>query len=173
MHIELKKGKDGRPNLACVRADGSRTWAKMHPFFPVHDITHCAVESAFGFTEAFFGLVASGRDLDDFQQGGTAAWLPDEAMWAECMVGLFDMERGSGTILGAPAFNAALADVLRGGGTPPFRAVTDDELAQVRALRGALTARWNDTAPGETLTIPFPAPRSLAAPLASAQREQK
>ena len=158
MRIELKKGKDGRPNLACVRADGSRTWAKMHPFFPVHDLTHCAVESVFGFTEAFFGLVAGGRELDDFQQAGTSAWLPPEAMWAECIVGLFDVERGSGEMLGAAEFSAALDDVLRNAGALPFRAMTDDELTRVRTLRGALTARWNDAAPGETLTVPFPAP---------------
>lgn len=157
MLIELKNSKDGRPNLACVRTDGTRTWAKLHPFFPVHDLTHCAVESVFGFREAFFGLVANGRELDDFQQAGTAAWLPPEAMWAECMVGLFDMERGSGQLLGAAEFSAALAEVLRSSGAPPYRAVTDEELGRVRELRSALTARWNDTAPGETLTVPFPA----------------
>ncbi|HEY3279823.1 MAG TPA: hypothetical protein VGJ83_04865 [Gemmatimonadales bacterium] len=75
MIIELKKGRDGPANLACVRADGSRTWAREHPFFPVHDLTHCAVESVFGFTEAFFGLVAAGRSID---ATGTAA-LPVEA----------------------------------------------------------------------------------------------
>jgi len=158
MRIELKKARDGRPNLACVRADGSRTWAKLHPFFPVHDLTHCAVESVFGFTGAFFGLVAGGRELDDFQQAGTAGWLPPEAMWAECMVGLFDIERGSGLLMSAVEFNAALGDVLRNGNAPPFRAVTDDELGKVRRLRRALTARWSDVAPGETLTVPFPAP---------------
>lgn len=156
MQIQLKNGKDGRPNLACVRADGSRTWAKVHPFFPVHDLTHCAVESVFGFTEAFFGLVASGREIDDFQQKGAAAWLPTEAMWAECMVGLFDMERATGQMLDAAAFNTALADALRNGNAPPFRPVTDGELGRVRALRGALSVRWHATAPGETLTVPFP-----------------
>lgn len=29
--IELKKTKDGRPSLACVRPDGTRTWARVHP----------------------------------------------------------------------------------------------------------------------------------------------
>jgi len=158
MRIEIKKAKDGRPNLACVRDDGSRTWAKLHPFFPVHDLTHCAVEAVFGFTQAFFGLVASGRELDEFQQPGAAAWLPPEALWAECLVGLFDMERGSGQLLVADEFNAALGDVLRKGNAPPFRAVTDDELGRVRRLRRSLTARWSDVEPGETLSVPFPNP---------------
>ena len=57
--IEFKKTKDGRPSLACVRPDGTRTWARVHPFFPTHDLTHCAVESVLGFDQAFFGLVAA------------------------------------------------------------------------------------------------------------------
>jgi len=157
MRIEIKKTKDGRANLACVRADGSRTWAKLHPFFPVHDLTHCAVESVFGFSESFFALVAAGRELDDFQLAGTASWLPVEALWAECLVGLFDTERGSGELLDAAAFNEALQSILQRGDTPPFRAVRDDELARVRALRSALTARWTATEPGDTLVVPFPA----------------
>ncbi len=54
MVIQLKKGRDGPATLACVRSDGTRTWGKEHPFFPVHDITHCVVESVLGFDQAFF-----------------------------------------------------------------------------------------------------------------------
>ncbi len=67
MLIQLKKGRDGPATLACVRADGSRTWGKEHPFFPVHDLTHCAVESVLGFDQAFFGLIARGWDIDHFK----------------------------------------------------------------------------------------------------------
>jgi hypothetical protein len=42
MQIQL----NARPNLACVRGDGTRTRARVHPFFPVHDLTCCAVESS-------------------------------------------------------------------------------------------------------------------------------
>jgi len=56
MIIEIRKGRDGPPSLTCIRADGSRTWARMHPFFPLHDLTHLAVESVMGFDQAFFGL---------------------------------------------------------------------------------------------------------------------
>src|SRR5438874_8737594 len=95
MVIQWKKGRDGPPSLTCVRADGTRTWRRVHPFFPTHDLVHCAVESVFGFTQAFFGLVASGWSLDDFDQRGAPARLPKEALWAENMVGLFDIDRKS------------------------------------------------------------------------------
>ena len=72
MVIQLKKGRDGPATLACVRVDGTRTWGKEHPFFPVHDITHCAVESVLGYDQAFFGLIAAGWDIDDFEKPGAS-----------------------------------------------------------------------------------------------------
>jgi len=112
MVIQWKKGRDGPPNLTCVRADGTRTWRRVHPFFPTHDLVHCAVESVFGLTQAFFGLVASGWSFDDFDQRGAPARLPNEALWAENMVGFFDLERATGHVMAAAEFNAALAASL-------------------------------------------------------------
>jgi len=91
MRVEIKKGRDSRPTLVCVRADGSRTWSRVHPFFPLHDLTHYAVESVLGLTEAFFGLVASGWALEAFADRATRARLPAEAVWAEHVVGLLDL----------------------------------------------------------------------------------
>lgn len=163
MNIQLKKAKDGRSTLACVRQDGSRTWAKLHPFFPVHDLTHCAVESVFGFTEAFFGLVAGGWEIDRFQVPGASKTMPAEALWAECIVGLFDQERGGGERLTAEKFTETLATALSKMGVAPFRSVTEAELAGVRALRADLSARWRALPPGETLSVPFPVCVSPAA----------
>lgn len=157
MNIQLKKGKDGRSTLTCVRPDGSRTWAKLHPFFPVHDLTHCSVETVFGFRSAFFGLVASGWELDSFDSPEGRRGMSAEALWAECIVGLFDTERAMGGPWRADAFSEALAASLTGVNVTPFRSVTDAELARVRALRDELAARWRALAPGDTLEIPFPA----------------
>ena len=157
MHIQLKKAKDGRCTLACVRPDGSRTWAKVHPFFPVHDLTHCSVETVFAFRAAFFGLVASGWDLDRFDGPEGRRGLPPEALWAECIVGLFDTERARDEPWAAAEFSEALSAALAGIGVEPFRPVTDAELARVRALRAELVARWRALPRGETLEVPFPA----------------
>jgi hypothetical protein len=81
MVIQLKKGRDGPATLACVRADGSRTWGKEHPFFPLHDLTHCAVESVLGFDQAFFGLIATGWNIDDFAKPGASARRALESRW--------------------------------------------------------------------------------------------
>jgi len=148
MRIELKKGKDGRDSLACVRDDGSRTWAKLHPFFPMHDLTHCAVESVLGFRNAFFGLVASGWEIDDFAARGAAQRMPAEALWAEHIVGMFDLERASGQVLSARDMNALLP--------AGCHQLTDIELAAIKRLRGRLAQQWTSMAPGETMAVSFP-----------------
>lgn len=157
MLVQLKNGRDGPPTLVCVRADGSRTWSKVHPFFPLHDLTHYAVESVLGFTQAFFGLIASGWDIDAFAARGAAARLPDEALWAEHIVGILDLERGMNRALPREEFNQALEESFTGKATPRSRPITDDELTAIRALRSDVVARWWRLAPGEALELRFPA----------------
>ena len=161
MRIQLKKGRDGAPNLTCIRADGTRTFGKVHPFFPLHDLTHYAVESVLGFDRAFFGLVASGWSLDDFADKATRARMPAEALWAENVVGLLDLERGTGRMMTAEELSTGLRDSLARQGVAPFRAITEDELVRVRTLRGRLSAQWTAVPPGETLEVSFPATASV------------
>jgi len=156
MMIQLKKGKNAASTLACIRADGSRTWGKLHPFFPLHDLTHCATESVLGFQEGFFGLVASGWNIDDFAAKGATKRLPLQAGWAESIVGILDLERGMGRIQSAQEFNEALAESLRGQNFAAFRIVTEQELTRVRALRGRLFEQWQALPLGETLELKFP-----------------
>ena len=157
MIIELKKGSGGPSTLSCIRADGTRTWGKLHPFVPIHDLTHRAVESVLGFKEAFFGLVAAGWAIDDFAAPGASRRFPLEARWAESIVGLLDLERGTGRIWTAAEFDEALAESLRGQGVEGFRPVTEPELARIREIRSETEARWEMLAPGDKLALPFPA----------------
>lgn len=157
MRVQLKKIADGKPSLTCVRADSSRTWSCLHPFFPLHDLTHYAVESVLGFSAAFFGLIASGWEIDVFAEPGAAARLPREAIMAECTVGLLDLERASGHLMSGMEFTDALAQAMAGQGGGAVRAISDAELLRVRSLRGALSAQWTALPPGETLELVFPA----------------
>ena len=164
LRVELKKGADGPSTLSCVRRDGSRTWGKVQRFFPIHDLTHCAVETVLELEDAFFGLIAAGWSVDDFEAKGAAARLPVEAHWAESIVGLLDLERGTGRIWTAPQFNEALAESLGGQKVIPFRAIAGDELQRIRSLRDELARRWDAVAPGGTLSVPFPALSDRADP---------
>jgi hypothetical protein len=156
MVIQWKKGRDGPPNLTCLRSDGTRTWRKVHPFFAVHDLAHCNVESIFGFTQAFFGLIASGWSIEEFEHRGAAGRLPDEALWAEHMVGLLDLERATGHLMSAAELSAALAAALEAEGRGPFRPVTERELARVHGLIADLQGQWQRVPLGQTLELRFP-----------------
>ena len=164
MVIQIKKGRDGPATLACVRDDGTRTWGKEHPFFPVHDITHCVVESVLGFDQAFFGLIATGWAIDDFAKPGASRHMPVQAIIAEHVVGVFDRERALPQPLTAPEFNETLMASLPPACRVAFRQLDETHLARVRDLRNALAARWYALQVGETLEIPFPVESSCITP---------
>lgn len=157
MNVQLKRGRAGPSTLSCTRADGSRTWAKVHPFFPRHDLTHYAVESVLGLNEAFFGLVASGWDLDEFARPGAARRLPPDALFAEHVVGMLDREGAQPEPMLAGAFNEALRAAHPGAAVHPAMPVDRAVLERIRALRDALVARWEGVPPGESLELAFPA----------------
>ncbi|MFQ5703062.1 MAG: hypothetical protein ACE5HT_03480 [Gemmatimonadales bacterium] len=157
--IELKKTKDGSTALSCKRADGSVTWqhhkATQGPFFSLHDLTHYAVETVLGYREGFFGLVAGGWDISDFEKRGAIAMLPREAQMAEVIVGFLDTERASRSRWPAADFNAHLATHCAQHGIDHVAQLTDDSLNRTRDLRSKLFARWGSLAIGETLTLEF------------------
>jgi uncharacterized C2H2 Zn-finger protein len=102
LRIEIVKRTDGAGLLRCIRADGSVTWQKQSERHAVHfthqDLTHFAIETALGYEQGFFGLIASGWNIEETTGKGARGPLPDEAGKVESVVGLFDSERGSGTL---------------------------------------------------------------------------
>lgn len=155
LHIRLKRGRDGPPVLTCRRPDGSATWLRVQEFFPLHDLMHFAVETTLGLREAFFGLIANGWNLEDFQRPGAAGRLPDEARWAESIVGLLDRERVPGFRWTLDELNAGLRMSLDGHAAVPFRDLTAEQLEGVRSLFREVVARWREVAPGESLELKF------------------
>src|SRR3954471_4333927 len=111
--VRIKKKDDGSAALSCTRADGSVTWQRQDGaqgrFFPLHDLTHLAVESTLGFRRAFYGLLAEGWDISHFGAPGGAERLPPEALLAEVLVGLFDVERASGERASADDLNSQVS----------------------------------------------------------------
>jgi hypothetical protein len=157
--IRIKKKKDGSAALSCVRADGSATWQRQEGshgrFFPIHDLTHYAVETELGLRRGFYGLVSDGWDIDDFGAPWAKGPMPPETGHVELIVGFFDTDRAGGTRSNAEEFNASAANYVaaRGGTIPP--PVTDEDLARVRLRLSELLAAWRDTPPGEALELVF------------------
>jgi hypothetical protein len=157
--IRIKKKADGSAALSCTRADGSATWQRQEGsqgrFFPVHDLTHYAVETELGLRSGFYGLVSEGWDIADFGAPWAKGPMPPETLHAELIVGFFDTDRAGGTRSTAEEFNTSAANFVaaRGGTLPP--ALSDEDLARVRLRLAELVSAWRETPPGESLELVF------------------
>jgi len=158
--VRITKRTDGGAVLKCVRADGTETWQKQEgthaAFFPLHDLTHFAVESVLGIPNAFFGLIADGWSIDETTGKTPRGPLPPDAIFVENVVGTLDTERASGSWWTADEFNENTARFARQGGRPDPRLISDDELTRVRKRRAELFSRWSELPAGQTLELQFP-----------------
>lgn len=161
MQIRILKRGDGSGALTCTRHDGSQTWQRQvrhAPFFALHDLTHYAVEVTLGETAAFYGLVASGWEIDDFGPPWPRGPLPSTALHVELLVGLLDAERASGV----PATAAEVADAIaryraqHDIGGEPWPAIDEATLGRIRAMRDGLFAHWRAVDVGAALELTFP-----------------
>jgi hypothetical protein len=157
--IRIKKGTDGRTALSCTRADGSTTWQRQEgaqaAFFPTHDLTHYAVETALEHRQGFYGLVSEGWDFSDFGHPWPRGRLPAEAGISEIIVGVLDMERRMDERASAEDLNQKIAEYAVEHALPQQRQVTEGDLARVRAKRAEMFAKWEAVPPGDALEIPF------------------
>jgi hypothetical protein len=159
--VRIKKGKDGRTALSCVRDDGSTTWQRQQggraAFFPKHDLTHYAVESTLALRQGFYGLIAAGWDFSDFGSPWPRGRLPIEANISEMVVGFLDLERTSGERRPVTEINQAITEFSGENGLSPFPMISEEDLAKIRETRAQLFASWDAVRGGEALEISFDA----------------
>ena len=159
LRICLTKHSDGGAVLTCVRDDGSTTWQRHRgrnaAFFPLHDLTHFAVESVLGVRRAFYGLIAEGWDIEDTTGKGSRGALPPEALAVERIVGLFDLERAGSATWSAAELNDQCCGPTVGAGARLQGAITDDDLLRMRSRISELMAQWAMLPSGHTLELLF------------------
>ena len=146
LRVGLHKHPDGSAILRCTRADGSVTWQHQRGhqarFFPLHDLTHFAVESTLGARNGFFGLIAQGWDISETGGKGAHGALPAEALYIENLVALVERGGTGRDPLSAAEINTEL-DALVSHGRLAFRMPLSDELlSATRAAIDALHMRW-------------------------------
>ena len=162
LHVELTKRADGGAVLRCIRSDRTITWQKQEgrqaAFFPLHDLTHFAVETTLEFRHGFFGLIADGWEIDETTGKGRRGSLPQEAVIVEHLVGFFDLERATGEAWSAPEYAAQLAmrGLISTSAAPAW--LTDTALDRVRVRRRELFAEWAAVPPGSRLVLTFQLP---------------
>lgn len=157
MRVEFWKPSVGDEPKMVLRRDGMEPKVQATtPFFVRHDLTHYAVETVLGFRRAFWGLIADGWEVESFEArrpgSRKAVELPLEAILAERIVSLFDLEFG-----GWPEFDAesAAAHFLDSGWGSLD--VSSEQLVEIRGLSRQLHSKWGALRPGESLVLDFPA----------------
>lgn len=159
LEIRLRRGRDGPDSLTLTRENGTATWQHLPRGQAQHDLTHYAVESCLGFHGAFYGLVARGKDISDFDNRETRGTTPDQAMLTEFLVNQILLEHASGAFAEAEEFNAIMLSTLQnhrnGDWAHAHRPITPEELATIRTTARDLWRRWSQTAPGKKLTLTF------------------
>ena len=157
--IAMTKRPDGGSVLSCTRADGTATWQRHQGrhghFFPLHDLTHYAVETTLGFRHGFFGLIADGWDVEDTGGKGNRGPLPEEALLVEQIVGLISLGRGSDGPWTADELDEQLRGVTRDPALVSGARLTEERLGQVLAALTELVASWALVEPGGTMTLSF------------------
>jgi hypothetical protein len=157
--LKFSKTRDGAPVLSITRRDGSVAWQKQHAFFPVHDLTHYAIETTLGLRQAFWGMMADGWEFSDFGTPWPRGPMPNvaEALLAEVSAGWFDRFGSPGTDddLTVAELNTHLAEYCAQHGAAPPRTITGDEFARIRAMREDLAARWHALGPREAMELEF------------------
>ncbi|MCA9257511.1 MAG: hypothetical protein KDA33_17810 [Phycisphaerales bacterium] len=124
-----------------------------------HDLAHYAVETTLGYRQAFYGLLAGGMNIGDFDVAGasTKIELPPEAGATEFIVGLLEMELIGGDPIAD--FNAELARAMANTRKPTAAPVISDaDLATMRERVLALKRQWRALPEGESITLDWVAP---------------
>ncbi len=153
MVIRFKKGrhqwKHKPDTLTCVRDDGSFTWTHLYGGFVHHDFAHYVIETTLGFENAFFGLVAKGYNIPDFNvpRSTRPFKIPKEAVNVEPIVALLQADVLEGALEADGIFQSHSE-------TLPVH-ITDEQLEAMRQKLYDLLEEWHDLQPGESMTLQF------------------
>ena len=84
--------------LSCKRKDGTVTWTHVSRFFILHDLCHYVVEDSLLLKKAFFGMLANGTDITEFElpKDQRRIELTSEALFAENLVNLLVIDYTQG-----------------------------------------------------------------------------
>ncbi|MEZ4699730.1 MAG: hypothetical protein R2834_05330 [Rhodothermales bacterium] len=155
MTIVFLKGRDKRHTLSCIRDDGSKTWTSIQNVFgPLHDIGHYAVESVLGFDGGFYGLLAQGRSIQEFEETADRSWIGPQGLQSEAVVMALQYELAG--VLPYADFLEAVRASCAGTGVPMPAGLNPAIHEVILSRYRALLDDWEAVAPGETLTLQFP-----------------
>ncbi len=155
MEIIFTKKENGKHVLLCKRKDGTCTWMNTDEFFLRHDLLHYAVETVLKFKSAFYGMIAKGIAITDFDQPRNKRNIKfsNEALIAEHIVNLAMIEMREGLF---NDFNNKLKEsiVTSKQNLKDFY-INNEQLELIRLTYSNLLKKWNNLVKDETITLKF------------------
>ena len=155
MKILLTKKENNQNVLSCKRKNGSVTWKRITPFFVLHDICHYVVETNIPLKNAFYGMVAAGTAISDFElpKEQRKFILTEEAIYAEHLVNLLAIEYSQGKM---EKFIELFTDICKKQFTSSFHGLLDqDKLNTIRVMLKTVMEKWNSLPAKEIMVLNF------------------
>jgi len=152
MEILITKNTSNDHILSCRRKDGTITWTHVSNFFILHDLCHYTIETAFSLKKAFFGMLASGTDITQFElpKEDRRIELTAEALFAEHLVNLVVIDHTQGRM-------DNLLKIFTETYTDPRRdlltIVNEEKLQSIRENYSTLIQQWKAIPETETLRL--------------------
>ena len=153
MEILFTKNISGDHILSCKRKNGSVSWKHVSSFFIIHDLCHFAVETLMPLKKAFYGMVAAGTDISDFDlpKDQRKFELTEEALFAEQLVNMLTIEYSQGRMENFIEIFTSINDAGSNKALP----IDDILLEKTRNLFNQLIQKWNSLKDSETMTLSF------------------
>lgn len=161
MLIRFTKGSaQKRSILKCIREDGSSTWTRIDPAIEFHDLAHYVVETELKFNKAFYGLVAAGFNIGDFELPRDQrpnelipSNLPAEALQTEHIVNLLQL--ASDGQMSESDILKSLSTILEENNLPFPGKLSTKSLRSIQIRLKGVLLRWNRLEPAEVLELKF------------------
>lgn len=154
MEISFTKRDEGKHIISCKRKNGTETWMYITSFFVIHDICHYAVETKLGMKSAFYGMLAAGTSISDFElpKEQRSFSLTEEAICAEHLVNLLTIEYTQGRM---DSFTEMFTNSYKMADELFISMLKNRKLGEIRNDFEHLAHQWNELEAGGKLKLDF------------------
>jgi hypothetical protein len=154
MEILITKNTSGDHILSCKRKDGTITWTLVSNFFILHDLCHYTIETTLVLKKAFFGMLARGTDITQFDvpKDQRKIEFTTEALFAEHLVNLMVIDYTQGRMdnlleIFKETYDDASNELLN--------IVNEEKLQGIRENYATLLQKWKVVPEAESLQLIF------------------
>lgn len=155
MEIILTKTRKEYNVFSCKRADGSITWKQVGDFFILHDLGHYVVESILHLKNGFFGMVAKGTDITDFDlpKEKRVIEITSEAIFTEHLVNYIVIDFTQGRMANFVETFSAIND--KNIEPDLLKQLKECKLEQIRKKYNDLIVQWKSVSIAGSMNLLF------------------